>query len=131
MDKEPVGVLTVTEEQASPVAGNRPTPRCARNHKSQISNWTFEIGNLRSRGAVPARSSGLFTLGTMRCVDREVSLEEQGTKANRFNAVFGALLGASLFLRRSLEKLSLQAAPRHRPIASLWKVRLSIALIRE
>jgi hypothetical protein len=67
----------------------------------------------------------------MHCADREVSLEKRGTQAEQFNAVFGAWLGACLSLRRSLQKLSLQAAPRHRPIASLWKTRLSIALIRE
>jgi hypothetical protein len=50
--------------------------------------------------------------------------------ANRLNAVFGARLRACLFLRRSLQKLSLQVAPRHRPIASLWRARVSIALMR-
>jgi len=64
-------------------------------------------------------------------VDQEVSLEERGTEPNSFNAVFGARLGACRFLRRSLQKLSLQVAPRHRPIASLWRARLSIAFVRE
>jgi hypothetical protein len=48
-----------------------------------------------------------------------------------FNAVFGARLGARLFLTRSRYKVSLHAAPRQRPIASLWRARLSIALMRE
>jgi hypothetical protein len=64
-------------------------------------------------------------------LDREVSLEERGTEANRFNAVFGARPGACLFLRRSLQQRSLQAAPRHRLIASLWRARFSIALVRD
>ncbi len=59
-------------------------------------------------------------------VDREVSLEERGTEAHKFNAVIGAWLGACLFLRRSLQKISLQAALSHRLIASLWKACLSI-----
>ncbi len=63
--------------------------------------------------------------------DREVSLEERGMEANRFNAVFGAWLGARSFPSRSLQKFSLLAAPRQRPIASLWRARLSIALARE
>jgi len=49
----------------------------------------------------------------------------------QFNTVFGAWLGAHLFLMRTLQQLSLPAAPRHRPIASLWRARLSIALARE
>ena len=64
-------------------------------------------------------------------VDREVSLEELGTQVNRFNAVFGARLGAYLFLGRSLQKLGLQATPRHRSIASLWRARLLIEPMRE
>ncbi|HEX9146347.1 MAG TPA: hypothetical protein VGA09_18910 [Candidatus Binatia bacterium] len=50
---------------------------------------------------------------------------------NNFNAVFGAGLALALFLRRSLHQLSLQAAPSHGPIASLWRAHLSIALTRE
>jgi hypothetical protein len=41
----------------------------------------------------------------------------EGTETNSFNAVFGAWLGARIFPRHSLHKLSLQAAQRHRPIA--------------
>ncbi len=52
----------------------------------------------------------------MTLCDREASLEEQGVESNRFNAVFGAPLGACRFLRRSLQKFSLQTAPAHRPI---------------
>ena len=50
---------------------------------------------------------------------------------NNFNAFFGARLGARLFLWRSLQKLSLRAAPKHRLIALLWRARFSIALRRE
>jgi hypothetical protein len=52
-----------------------------------------------------------------RCVNRGVSLEVRGTESNSFNTVFGAWLGARVFLRRTLHKLSLQAAPSHRSIA--------------
>jgi|GEM_PF-1550535 hypothetical protein len=41
----------------------------------------------------------------------------EGTETNSFNGVFGAWLVTGIFPRRSLYKLSLQAAPRHRPIA--------------
>ena len=58
-------------------------------------------------------------------------MEERGTETNIFNAFFGARLGALPFLWRSLQKLSLRAAPRHKPIALLWRARLSIALRRE
>jgi hypothetical protein len=67
----------------------------------------------------------------MTSVDREVSLEERGAEANRFNAVFGARLAACLFIRPSLQKFSLQAAPRQRPIASLRRAYLSIFLTCE
>ena len=40
-------------------------------------------------------------------------------------------LAPAFFLRRSLQQLSLRAAPRHRLIASLWRARLSITLARE
>jgi hypothetical protein len=49
----------------------------------------------------------------------------------QLNGFFGAQLGACLFLSRSLQKLGLQASPRRRPIASLWRARFSIALMRE
>jgi len=65
------------------------------------------------------------------CVDREVRSEERGTKTNSFNSVFDARFGARVFLRGSIQQLSLQAAPRHRPIASLWRARLSIDLMRK
>jgi hypothetical protein len=59
-------------------------------------------------------------------------VEERGIESNSFNTVFGAWLGARVFLRRTLHKLSLQAAPSHRSIiASLWRARLSITLTRE
>ncbi len=45
--------------------------------------------------------------------------------------VFGARLGACLFLRHLLQKISLRAAPSHRLIALLWRARLSIAFMRE
>ena len=67
----------------------------------------------------------------MTLCDREASLEEQGTESNRFNAVFDARLGACRFLRRSLQKFSLQTAPGHRSIALLWRVRLSTTITRE
>jgi hypothetical protein len=66
-----------------------------------------------------------------RYVDREGSSEERGTETNSFNDVFGARLGARVLLRCSFQQLGLRAAPGHRPIASLWRDRLSIVLTRE
>jgi hypothetical protein len=48
----------------------------------------------------------------MTVCDREVSLEERGTAINSFNA----FLGARLFLKCSLQKLSLQAAEGKGPL---------------
>lgn len=46
---------------------------------------------------------------------------------NRFNVVFGAWFFVLMFLlRRSLQHSNSRAAPRHRPVASLWRARLSI-----
>ena len=47
------------------------------------------------------------------------------------DAVLGARFGARLFLRRVLQQLSLRAAPRHRLIASLWKLASRSQLTRE
>jgi hypothetical protein len=45
------------------------------------------------------------------------ALPLKNIEMNSFNAVFGAWLGARIPSRLSLHKLTLQTAPRHRPIA--------------
>ncbi len=68
------------------------------------------------------RYLGLFTPKD----EREASLEERGTETNSSNAFFGTRLSARVVLWCSLHKLSLQAALRHGPIASLRRARLSL-----
>jgi hypothetical protein len=62
--------------------------------------------------------------------DHTVLIERRGRKtrhrANSFNDVFGAWFADWFFLRSSLQQFSLRAASRKRPIASLWRSRLSI-----
>jgi hypothetical protein len=55
--------------------------------------------------------------------------EAQSRIVSMPSLVLGSVL--AFFIKRSLQQLSLRAAPRHRSIASLWRARLSITLARE